>query len=77
MNNTINWIDDKLDSTGEFLSNAWNSLQSNNNTSGSFVNNTQTWIGGALNRFEEDYEDKSLESDITALEDFSPMPGTH
>uniref|UniRef100_A0A1I7TKJ2 Flo11 domain-containing protein n=1 Tax=Caenorhabditis tropicalis TaxID=1561998 RepID=A0A1I7TKJ2_9PELO len=49
VNNTVNWIENKLDSTGEFLSNAWDSLKSNSSTSGSFINNTQTWIDGALN----------------------------
>ncbi|CAI2304711.1 unnamed protein product [Caenorhabditis sp. 36 PRJEB53466] len=50
INNTKNWIDDKWDSTGEFLSNAWNSLSpSGNETSGTFLNSTKTWIGDAVN----------------------------
>ncbi|ULU10122.1 hypothetical protein L3Y34_014445 [Caenorhabditis briggsae] len=47
VNNTMSWIDNKMNSTGEFLSNAWDLFS--NQTEGGVLNNTQTWIGGALN----------------------------
>lgn len=45
-NSNGSFIENKLDSTGDFLSNAWNSLTSNNSTGGG----NGTWISGALNR---------------------------
>ncbi|CCD70013.1 Hyphal_reg_CWP domain-containing protein [Caenorhabditis elegans] len=44
-NSNGSFIENKLDSTGDFLSNAWNSLTSNNSTGGG----NGTWISGALN----------------------------